>query len=951
MSPSEWLVGYVCGCLLLTTLGFPTPVHSIDSTQEDRVEGTDDEAQFTLSDEKRLIKRLLKNYENAGITGRPVKNTNEKVLVQMSLSLIQILDLDEKNQVLTISVWILYHWTDHILKWDPKNYSQVLEVRVPPKQVWTPDIVLYNYADERLKEIRDAMVIVQYDGSITWMPPAIFKSSCKIDIKNFPFDEQTCHMKFGSWTYDGNRLDITFINNQSQVLLDDYTESNEWEIIARPALRNVKYYPCCKEPYPDLTFFLFLRRNAAFFSYILVLPCVLLSSLTLVIFWLPPESPAKMVLGMNIFVAFFLLLLLLADSTPQASTSVPYIGYYYCLNMILITLSSFLSVIVINLYFRGDRRNRVPHCIRIICQALTGNCMSDSVASGTKPEGCRDNPTTNTLNTVNGPATITSARSKLDLGSTQERKPENLLNSKALDTSLTKDIAIRKTRKGKTRFASPNIDMTEATVLLSTVPEARALLDEQDEDSEHETVYSQSSHPQSDLYKKSKLRSRSLTPAKHELDEQAMTAQNNICQSHQNTCTMLLSDARHAQTDCDLCHRDAVLCANYCPCNSPPTNQTYFTSRHQRHPQSCQACLEHLNALRAYRTLDKDTNGQQCDNRLDADYSLTVRPARILQNHIQTVSQQASCCAICDQHQPYCHADNNQHLQVNPLFSVSKETYHRLDGPPFRYGYRKGRLALLANEQNEASENSQSMDPCFLCDQASKPRSENGHSRGRSKENKELVEITKIVEEEIRSIHKSIRTFLDRIAKKDAENVIVREWRMVAMVMDRIFFVCYLLIHLCAAFGLLVPNSHEADVVGFLRDYRLKNYNASYVDGEAMGLGDSKFQNSPSGSETPRMEKPSSVVDRQMTSIEEPSLGDRVSVDSSLSPEQRYSNKPVETDPLGLLALSPLSPYQRLVDEHSQGPAGTGPRTSPTVPPPTYEEPHATNTKSTVVLV
>lgn len=63
---------------------------------------------FTLSDEKRLIKRLLKNYENAGITGRPVKNTNEKVLVEMSLSLIQILDLDEKNQVLTISVWILY---------------------------------------------------------------------------------------------------------------------------------------------------------------------------------------------------------------------------------------------------------------------------------------------------------------------------------------------------------------------------------------------------------------------------------------------------------------------------------------------------------------------------------------------------------------------------------------------------------------------------------------------------------------------------------------------------------------------------------------------------------------------------------------------------------------------------------------------------------------------------
>jgi len=60
---------------------------------------------------------------------------------------------------------------------------------------------------------------------------------------------------------------------------------------------SVKYYSCCSEPYPDLTFTVSLRRVAAFYNYVLVLPCVLLSFLTLVIFWLPPESPAKMMLG------------------------------------------------------------------------------------------------------------------------------------------------------------------------------------------------------------------------------------------------------------------------------------------------------------------------------------------------------------------------------------------------------------------------------------------------------------------------------------------------------------------------------------------------------------------------------------------------------------------------------------------------------------------------------
>ncbi|VEL30868.1 unnamed protein product [Protopolystoma xenopodis] len=56
-------------------------------------------------------------------------------------------------------------------------------------------------------------------------------------------------------------------------------------------------YPCCPEPYPDISFYLWLAREPAFYNYILILPCFLLSSLTLVLFWLPPETPAKMVLG------------------------------------------------------------------------------------------------------------------------------------------------------------------------------------------------------------------------------------------------------------------------------------------------------------------------------------------------------------------------------------------------------------------------------------------------------------------------------------------------------------------------------------------------------------------------------------------------------------------------------------------------------------------------------
>ena len=154
-----------------------------------------------------------------------------------------------------------------------------------------------NSADQRLKEQREAMAVVESSGSVLWIPPAIFKSTCSIDITHFPFDVQLCHMKFGSWTYDGFKLNIDFYEGKDYVDTNDYVVSNEWELVGHPAKKNVVYYPGLREPYMDLTFDFRLKRVAVFYSYILVLPCVLLSFLTLVIFWLPPESPAKIMLG------------------------------------------------------------------------------------------------------------------------------------------------------------------------------------------------------------------------------------------------------------------------------------------------------------------------------------------------------------------------------------------------------------------------------------------------------------------------------------------------------------------------------------------------------------------------------------------------------------------------------------------------------------------------------
>ncbi|CAC5395497.1 CHRNN [Mytilus coruscus] len=318
-----------------------------------------------LTEEDRLIHKKLKQYEYRGTLSRPVEKFTDIIKIEFGLQLIQIIDLDEKEQVLTLNVWVDHKWHDKYLTWNVSEYKGVTELHLPPSKIWTPDIKLYNYADKRISEYRDALSIVQHTGDITWLPQAVFRSQCNIDVGTFPFDKQTCTLKFGSWTYNGNQLDLQFKSGQANFTLADYTESNVWEIIEAPAVRHEMTYVCCDYPFIDLTFTLVIRRRATFYANILILPCVLLTSLTLVLFWIPPESPAKMMLGMSIFMAFFVLMLLFEANLPPAAVRVPILGTYYCLNMVLITLSSFLNVFVVNMTFFGARAP-VPYALKRI---------------------------------------------------------------------------------------------------------------------------------------------------------------------------------------------------------------------------------------------------------------------------------------------------------------------------------------------------------------------------------------------------------------------------------------------------------------------------------------------------------------------------------------------------------------------------------------------------------
>ncbi|XP_063929149.1 neuronal acetylcholine receptor subunit alpha-7 isoform X8 [Zophobas morio] len=283
--------------------------------------------------EKRLLNNLLGPYN---VLERPVANESEPLEVKFGLTLQQIIDVDEKNQILTTNAWLNLEWNDYNLKWNESEYGGVKDLRITPNKLWKPDVLMYNSADEGFDGTFQTNVVVKHNGSCLYVPPGIFKSTCKIDITWFPFDDQHCDMKFGSWTYDGNQLDLV-LNSEKGGDLSDFITNGEWYLIGMPGKKNTIVYQCCPEPYVDVTFTIKIRRRTLYYFFNLIVPCVLISSMALLGFTLPPDSGEKLTLG----------------------------TYFNCI-MFMVASSVVLTVVVLNYHHRTADIHEMPQWIKTV---------------------------------------------------------------------------------------------------------------------------------------------------------------------------------------------------------------------------------------------------------------------------------------------------------------------------------------------------------------------------------------------------------------------------------------------------------------------------------------------------------------------------------------------------------------------------------------------------------
>ncbi|XP_057406656.1 acetylcholine receptor subunit delta isoform X2 [Balaenoptera acutorostrata] len=315
-----------------------------------------------LNEEERLIRHLFeeKQYDKEL---RPTAHKEETVDVTLALTLSNLISLKEVEETLTTNVWIEHGWTDSRLKWDAKDFGNISVLRLPSDMVWLPEIVLENNNDGSFQISYSCNVLIYPSGYVYWLPPAIFRSSCPISVTYFPFDWQNCSLKFSSLKYTAKEITLSLKQDEEDgryypvewIIIDPegFTENGEWEIVHRPARINVDPSASLDSPSRQaVTFYLIIRRKPLFYVINILVPCVLISFMINLVFYLPADCGEKTSMAISVLLAQSVFLLLISKRLPATSMAVPLIGKFLLFGMVLVTMVVVICVIVLNIHFR-----------------------------------------------------------------------------------------------------------------------------------------------------------------------------------------------------------------------------------------------------------------------------------------------------------------------------------------------------------------------------------------------------------------------------------------------------------------------------------------------------------------------------------------------------------------------------------------------------------------------
>ena len=309
----------------------------------------------------------------------PVRNTDDTVSVFTEFALQTIEDLDEKRQKFSVSGYLELSWVNQFLVWNPQNYSGIEEIIVKCEDIWLPDLQVANIIGDPLDlRQKNKHSMLTFKGETDFWLYKTFTVACKIRIRYFPFDSQSCELEFQSWWYPSSKMNLTFTTDEVVLILDQFKESTEWNL---ETSRGERYE--LPPGWGHVKFIFNVRRRYMFHVFNLILPLVCISILNLTVFILPAESGEKITLCISVFLTLAVFLTIITSSFPESSDEVSLLSIYVTLQLVYSGITICATVFALQLYHRSGQC-RVPWVYRQLCRLnRQQRCVKESICHAT----------------------------------------------------------------------------------------------------------------------------------------------------------------------------------------------------------------------------------------------------------------------------------------------------------------------------------------------------------------------------------------------------------------------------------------------------------------------------------------------------------------------------------------------------------------------------------------
>ncbi|KAI1294218.1 Acetylcholine receptor subunit alpha-like 2 [Halotydeus destructor] len=331
---------------------------------------------------------------------RPVKSHLTPTVVKVGLVVTSVLDLDLQTGILTVGTIPIFTWTDEHLVWDSSSYQGLSNLIYDTNEVWLPDFAQWDEVnDGQATGLAASGVMGKNNGQLTWWPTAVYRTHCNLDLSDYPFDRQVCHMYFSTWSTHAAEVNLT-LDTQSGVW-GPSTKNPEYNIqVTGSQLDHSDMGDDGNLTYTGIRVRISLERRTSLYTYYVVIPYAVATLLAVTMFVLPLNSLTRLAFGGLSLLILVLLMMFVSNIVGTHSIKVPYAVKCIGVNILLIGIALIASQVNARLFGGLSVAPpgvvtgilKIPILSTILCLGAPDKASSESlVADNEEPVKMADN--------------------------------------------------------------------------------------------------------------------------------------------------------------------------------------------------------------------------------------------------------------------------------------------------------------------------------------------------------------------------------------------------------------------------------------------------------------------------------------------------------------------------------------------------------------------------------